>query len=255
MIKKILYITVVLVIVIACKSKRYLYDTPIPSVVFEGALESNEAYVLFTRNFYQDKIKVIQRDSTLLDDYITSVYGKAKVVQIDKNYDVSVYINNKKNPLVFSAEQMKNYHHIYVYQNNNRFYVHFTDKTKQLYGDNTFFSSHTIKEMNCKITAIDSSSGYYLIKIKEKGFFKNNKLKSIIVPKIDTLITDLPKIKIGDNYKIMLNDLYYNDTRNAMKINGRDTLYYDNKELLIWDKKTDIKFYTTQDLIGLYYTK
>jgi len=249
--KNVIYILFILFI-FSCKPIKYVFDD-IQTDIYESIYMPNERGIIFTRDYFNDKLKIKQNDSVIFEEVITTKSGIAKFLKADKNSDIVIYINDTS-PFVLTTHQMANYRHVYIYHNKRKIYVHFTDKRKHLYGDNTFFPSHTSRIKNCKIIAIDSSSVYYVIKFKEVGILKNNKLKSIITPKIDTLISTLPKIKVGNTYQFDLDDLLYNTNRRLAEINNKDTIYVD-ENLKISVREKDVKFYTSYNLIGLYYKK
>jgi hypothetical protein len=242
----------------SCKTFEYEYGVPggdVESRVLEkaGYLKRNEAFLCFTRNYDTTGVKVSQNNAVLFNDKITTFKGMARVLKIDKNLNTTIAFEGIKKVLTITPEQMSGYKSIQVYRKTNKIFIHFYDGSKRLNENNIFFDVYTIKNQNCKITNIDSTSNAYLIKFYQAGLLSRKKEGLMIIEKKDTLIRDLQKLKIGNTYKLALSDKFYNEMIEQLDRENKDSFYYDSDEELIWERKTNRKFYENEDLINLYY--
>lgn len=244
----------------SCKTYEYKFGVPRAEVQNKvladaGYLKVNEAYLFFTTNYNNVKIKVIQKDSLIFNGEIKTVDGIAKRLKVKKNANVQIFIQGISKQLEISEGDMSGYKSIYIYKNKSKGYVYFYDGSVVFQENNAFFPVYNEKEYNCKITEIDSSENSYLIKFHKTGLFKKKKEELIIVANVDTIIKDLPKLKIGNNFKFKLSDKFYNEMMSKMRNSNENKFYYDTDKKLIWEMETDRKFYTTDNLINLYYKK
>lgn len=247
----------ILLLFISCKSYEIRYeptDKDFNLKATSNILKPDEIFLTFTRDYDSTGVKLIQNDSIIFDGALTSQKGKSQSFKIDKSMALKIIFDNIKMPLLLSPAQMSDYKFVYVYKNQKKVYIQFYDGPKNLYSDTTFFKSFNEKKVNCKIMNIDSTSNFYYINIEKRNFFSKNKDSMIIVPKQDTIISNLSKITIGKIYRLRLNDSYYKEIISEMKKTKEEVFYYEEGKQ-IWDRKSNREFYTTDNLINLYYKK
>ena len=120
-----------------CSNYKYLYGYATEdsykrvSKSLEYVLKKEEMFLVFTKNYDDSKIKVIQNDAILFEENISNnKNGMSKVFIINKNSEVIVEFEGIKKPLNITVEQMKLYKHIYLENNKNKIAVEFNDYHK-----------------------------------------------------------------------------------------------------------------------------
>lgn len=138
-IKKYLALVVVFITIVSCCNYNYRYGYVTEdsykrvSKSLEYVLKKDELFLIFTTNFNMDKIKVIDNDNILYDDFITTdKSGKAKVFKININSDLKIEFNNIKEILRITKDQMKSYKYIYLKKANKKVTIEFSNNGKVL---------------------------------------------------------------------------------------------------------------------------
>ena len=123
--------------IMGCSNYKYLYGYATEdsykrvSKSLEYVLKKEEMFLVFTKNYDDSKIKVIQNDAILFEENISNnKNGMSKVFIINKNSEVIVEFEGIKKPLNITVEQMKLYKHIYLENNKNKIAVEFNDYHK-----------------------------------------------------------------------------------------------------------------------------
>lgn len=247
--------------IISCKTTKIAYGENNEGL--QKIKEVNTRAIFLMGLFENNRIKVIQNDSTLFDGNVISKIGQIQKIHVNKKFDVKLYIDTNEKPLVIiKAENLKNYLFCRVFYYKKRFYTEFTDQQGRPDAYNPFFKYHTEGEFNCKIIAIDSCKNdgekTYHIFFKKKGDSEQETINMISYSKIDTLITDLPKITIGNSYKLFLTDFYPVSERITANARGEEYDELNNwigEDCEIRKQYKEIKYWDANGLINLYYKR
>lgn len=136
-----LILLITITTVMGCSNYKYLYGYATEdsykrvTKILKYVLKKDELFLVFTKNYANSKIKVIQNDTILIEENISNnKNGMSKVLIINKNSEVIVVFEGIKKPLNITVEQMKLYKHIYLENNKNKIAVEFNDNHKYLGG-------------------------------------------------------------------------------------------------------------------------
>jgi hypothetical protein len=254
--KKLFFFTITVILFFtSCKTYTFKYENREPGIKF-AFKDTNSRFIAFTTYYEKELVKVIQNDSVIFNDTITTPdKGLAAAIPFSNNYPITIFFKSIKKKLVISPpKEPDDYRIINIYKNKKRVYVHFHDVHNKYFWDyNPFLIKPNAKKKDkCKIISIDTSyRQYYLIRIKKRKLLKCE-IANLMVQKEDEIKPFVNKIEVGKTYKIRLLDNHYNIfmRRNIKK---KDSIYFYYDDLPIWDSKTNLKFYETFDLDGLYY--
>ncbi len=138
---KFLVLFIAITTMISCSSYKYLYGYATEdsykrvSKSLEYVMKKEELFLVFTKDYENSKVKVVQNEAVLFEgDISNNKNGMAKVVRVNINSEVTVDFEGIKNPLKITVEQMRLYKHIYLEKDENKIVVEFNDNHKDLGG-------------------------------------------------------------------------------------------------------------------------
>lgn len=135
---------VVLVVCIFCSCNTIYRKTFVPitkydeikrlNQIHQKKVAENEAFLTFTKNFNNDKIKIFDDERVIIDSTLSTgkygIIGMADSFKINKEAVIIIQINNERKLLTIYPKEMKNYKFIYVEKNGGKYNVEFNNSKR-----------------------------------------------------------------------------------------------------------------------------
>jgi len=132
-----LILIVLISTILSCGNYKYLYGYTNDdyykrvSKSLEYVIEKDKLFLVFTKNYNDSKVKIIQNEIVIFNSNIsTKENGIAEVIKVKINSEINIFLDKSKRPLKITSEQMKLYKNIYVEKNKKEVIVEFNNGQK-----------------------------------------------------------------------------------------------------------------------------